>query len=269
MYIDTGAGYSIMGGKFFDAHLRKTVSLLKSQMLFKAVNQSGMTTRGECEVIVKLGNEEIKHIFRIVEEIGWEIICGIDFIHNNNLVLDFSEELLKLKSNERIPIHFQKNSSEVRTIQSKNIPAESVAKVVVRINNSKDMNYVGTPIKLQLKRGLYIREGVVASEQSLAIVEIVNPSRHPIKLYRGTCIGMTESVDVINKLECDMENEKYKDICKQIDSLDLKTDSLMNAEEVVKMKCFLKSFADVIAVDPKKPGVSLKVKHKINTGDHC
>ena len=84
-----------------------SISLAKRDILSKAlyVRQTGVkrpvqlvTASGEqlpilehIQAMVQLGELELPHNFVVVEKLVAPVILGVDFLHNNGLVLDFSQ----------------------------------------------------------------------------------------------------------------------------------------------------------------------------------
>lgn len=130
-----------------------------------------------------------------------------------------------------------------------------------------------TPILLQQKTKVFIREGVAQSEQTVTL-ELINNNPFPVKIYSGTRIGVAETIKrietktykyKIGELEI---KEEHREIYKQIDEITLNEDKALSTEQEERLRQFLKKYVDIIAGDPKNPGTNLKVKHNINTGDN-
>ena len=235
-----------------------------------------MNTRGECLLELELNGRKFQHVFRIVEEVEWDVLCGNDFIHWNKAKIDYDQESIQFANDCEVPIEFsrQQNYQEVRNLKAQMIPPRSVFRTIVEIPKGQNLRHIFTPVSIQMKRGLYVREGILPNHQ-LHTVEIVNPTLIPIKLHQGMTVGLVENIendikefdDNVREKETFEYNETHKNVYDQIDKIDFKTDSTLNDTQIYRMKQFLKKHAKVIATDPKNPGQNLKVKHKIDTGE--
>ena len=79
---DTGTGLSIIGGAYFDDYLREKTRLLPTQISAAAANGQRMTVRGICKAQLTVGTKEEEIEFKVIEELGMEVIIGTDAIIN-------------------------------------------------------------------------------------------------------------------------------------------------------------------------------------------
>lgn len=79
--VDTGAGMSIIGGGYYDTYLRdQDVSFVswKNDFNAQAANGQAMKIRGDCTVMLSLGGRKELHNFRVIDDVGHNILLGTD-----------------------------------------------------------------------------------------------------------------------------------------------------------------------------------------------
>jgi len=220
-----------MGEHFFNAYLKDDVQLEPSFLQFRAVNLQDMKTKGECMVEIVMNGILFHQIFRVVEDVGWDVICGNDFIHGNQLIINSRKETLELPDRREIPIRFKRelNRNLVKLCNSKIIPSKSVYQAIVQIENPQHEDLIlYTPTKVQIQHGVFIQPGIT-DKDGLTVMNIINNNRHSVKVSRGIVIGVTEAVESVQTVRktasVDVNQnlilkEENADIYKQIDDLE-------------------------------------------------
>lgn len=93
--IDSGSGTSTIGSNFFENYLIGDVNLEKSESMSIAANGQEITTRGEVIIPISFQDFTMIHKFRVVDELGNEILIGSDFLKEANAKIDFKNVSVK------------------------------------------------------------------------------------------------------------------------------------------------------------------------------
>ena len=102
---NTGTGLSIIGAAFYDDYLCSKVDLKDSQTIASAANGQLLTVRGECHVLLTIGPKVEFHWFKVIEELGSEIIIGMDIMTDMKMSFNFhSGRLQFMDTQETVPM---------------------------------------------------------------------------------------------------------------------------------------------------------------------
>jgi hypothetical protein len=134
-----------------------------------------------------------------------DVILGKDWCYENNAVIDFQEETVKIRTRlgytwqeAKIPFdNYQERSFQVRIINTMYIPPhnEKLIKVTIPIQTSDTM--VFTPDwDFQQKRWLMVPNAAVKIENYQAYTTITNPTNFPKHVPRNTLIGMVQELPI-------------------------------------------------------------------------
>lgn len=278
---DTGTGLSIIGAAFYDDYLRSKVPLHNSQTIASAANGQRLTVRGECRILLSIGPKVEFHWFKVIEELGSEIIIGTDIMTDMKMSLNFHSGRLKfMDTGETVPMIWEvsqdteQQNVSILTAERIVIPARHVIRIPVKVKgnvSASNLYDVYTPLHIFAKRHCYIRSGIL-DDRKAATVEVINVTNYPIILEATMPIGIavpTSEVLLVGQQPCkaDLSQEDINNILKQIDSMDLDIDCELTQTQKEQLRAFLRQHAQVFSPNPKGPSRTTAVKHPIDTGE--
>jgi hypothetical protein len=231
---DTGTGLSIIGAAFYDDYLRSKVNLMESQTVASAANGQRLTVRGQCRVLLTIGPKVEFHWFKVIEELGSEIIVGTDIMSDMKMSLNFHSGRLKfMDTQETVPMVWEviqdteQPSISILAVKRTIVPARHVMRIPVTVkgNTSGSNLYdVYTPLHMFAKRHCYIRSGIL-DDRKAATVEIINVTNYPVILEATMPIGVAIPISellLIGQQPCKsnaLSTEDINNILKQIEAL--------------------------------------------------
>ena len=231
-------------------------------------------------------------LLKIADTLEREALLGNDSLALFGVRLDITGERVYFEDDTWITGNVfnrqQSPSSQhisISMVTSARIPPRSVMPVQVRINtmdlpSSHSMYSIATPLHLALRNGVFLMDGLISiNDNKSATVHLVNPSQVHARIFKNTTVGSVycEDIDEVHlvddrqKLKIDSivpKPQDYADLYKQIDSMDLTTDTSLTVTQQQTVRTLLRRNIDVFAINPKRPAKNLKVRHSIPTGDH-
>ena len=197
--IDTGTGTSIIGGEFFNDYLRENVDIIEcAETVLLAANGGRMGVQGRCQVKLGIGKIEKIVTFTIVDDLKNEIIIGNNILDEWKIRIHFDKRILKVDSNEKIPIRITRTIEEikVRLIKGHSLPPRSIVKVKVMTEGleSSQHGIIKTPLQLRWKIGLSVQTGIIEGSNKPWIF-LVNTSNQIRKVSKGMTVAYAEILE--------------------------------------------------------------------------
>lgn len=184
-------------------------------------------------------------LLKIADTLEREALLGNDSLALFGARLDIGGERVYLEDNTWITgkIFNQPSSSPPTPISlttSIRIPPRSVMSVPIKIDMmdlplSSSIYSIATPLHLALHNGVFLLDGLISDTKSLTAY-LVNPSRVRTRVFKNTTIGTLShyNLDEVHLVEDTKtlkvdpivpQPQDYADLYKQIDSMDLTTDT--------------------------------------------
>ena len=166
-----------------------------------------------------------------------------------------SRPLMKTRSLERTPPRPKKN-----WICAPDIVVPGKHEVVHRaiITNPTSNKSILVPNNELSTKGVLVARVIVRPYQQSVPIQIINPGKEAVKLYRGTNIGSLKNVELDDPVLDETKSIKGDEI-----SFDL---SHLQDTEKETMQQILQKYQTLFATDLSELGATSVVKHKIDTG---
>ncbi|MHB1799647.1 MAG: RNase H-like domain-containing protein, partial [Vulcanimicrobiaceae bacterium] len=264
---------SIIGGEIFERYFREEVKLEKSSSLASAANGQRMDVRGECVMRVEMGGVEIEHLFKVINDLGEEIIIGNDLLKRFGIEINFQSENIQFKNGNIVPFFIRKDDSgieeyKMRAKEDSTIPARSVMYIDGRTDFQGKMGEVFTPLQIYQKRMVYVQGGIVEGGV-MKRVRIINVANFPVKIRKGSTIAVIQECEVIRVInETPKVDGGYVELLEQMEKMDLSKDTDLTEGQQKIVRDLLKQNVEIFAKNAKRPGVTSTVKHAIDTNGH-
>ena len=197
-------GTSIIGGEFFNNYLRESVDIEESaETVLLAANRGQMGVQRRCQVRLGLGKTEKMVSLIIVDDLKNEIILGNNLLDEWKIRIHFDEKILKINSNEKIPIQITRTTKEikVRLIKGHSIPPRSIMKVrvITKGLETSQFGMIQTPLQLRWKIGLTVQTGIIKGSNRPWIY-LINALDQARKVSKGMTVALAEILETDVKL---------------------------------------------------------------------
>jgi hypothetical protein len=202
--LDTGSSITIINETFLNKlrHQKIYGNKLKS---YRTANNGELKTKGLVDLHLKLNHITTTTTAEISNTVCTDVILGKDWCYENNAVIDFQEETVKIRTRlgytwqeAKIPFdNYQERSFQVRIINTMYIPPhnEKLIKVTIPIQTSDTMVFTPDWV-FQQKRWLMVPNAAVKIENYQAYTTITNPTNFPKHVPRNTLIGMVQELPI-------------------------------------------------------------------------
>lgn len=301
--IDTGASTSVVGEKFFDEYLNqnnKAVMLYPSQSNIIVADNRTAVTRGMCFLQVAVGPINEKVSFKIIENLGYKVILGVDVLSQWQVKIDFEKEIIKFPTKEIVSMKIRKDEKNtdrvfhLACLTDIEIPAYSARCIDVKLDTHEDLPeehvfYVKTDLFQAVSTNIHLGNGVqeLRDDKTMEVL-VFNRNPWKKKIYKNQTIGQAtltveHSIFTMSEEETEISKNlkswkvpepikepvgQYDKLLQDIAKIDLKSDSDLTEEQIKIVREFLVKNVARFAVNPKKPTVISKVKHYIETVEH-
>ena len=217
--IDSGAQISIMPRAVYDAMYDKTTTpLLSSDLEIRAGNDTTVKCHGIAHCLVKIDDSIIRHPFYVCEDATVPIL-GIKFQEMHDLHLWAAKKAVYLNG-KKIPAYDNKGvsiRSPVVLVQNYTIEAGTEVILQGQIRKNEEF-HEGVPCTIERtatcleKTGALVCRIAVTPNQGVVPLRMMNVQSEPIKLYKGTVMGVVESAVEISAMK-DHRNDMHDDSC--------------------------------------------------------
>jgi len=297
LIVDTGTGIAVLGGKFYDLYLKDQIGLESSSEKVRAANRQAMVVRGEIEVDVTIGKITKKVKFLVVDDVGTEILIGTEIMDDWGFELSIRKRVAEIGKGNVVPIRIQPEDNEGLVRVRKGVRLKPRSAQIVPISIAEEIGgnvrFIYTKQERRHRGVIHIQEGIVGKD-AIAYAWVRNEAPYPVTLKRNQSIGHVRGdeqlanqmgdIDLIRRIveeevekgydireilpEEPKEPEISSEIVKQIDELDLQTDTELSESQQKELRNLLRKYAILFAVNPKSPGTTHGVTHSIDTGEH-
>ena len=290
--IDTGAQVTLLNKKIFDK-IQPQPSLKRT-----SVSVSGACTGSELRVVgvaklnLTLGNINILWPVYVCENINIPMLLGEDFLRDNGILIDFSNDRLLVKR-KTIDLKYKPNLEVCRVSFSShtNICAKSVTNVSCKVAGGlmkEGTNGIVKPAEqFETKYGLGVICVVGTIRNGEIPVRIINPRDSDVVIWKGSSVGqLYPLLPEENMNDTSIPSHCYfvhVDSQTFVRTVNRSTDSQVSDRKDVPgmfpidnpdipeseknlIYGILKQHEKVISQGPNDLGSVSSIKHKINTG---
>ena len=291
-YVDTGSSTSLIRSDTLSQVTKKhPVTISKSTINLVTVTGSPIPVIGTVVLNLKLGNEQMKHTFHIVEPQGRmkPLLLGLDFLSNFNITLNFNKGCAAI-NNEKIPF-VTKNDlipPKCEIVVQENISVPPYTEMIVpgfiqidSLNNPREHlfgnEFIFDPI--QLDDFLTIYECAIKPTCTSIPIRVLNEGNENIEIDIGTIIGnlytlSSQPISDFQLLEPSSDahlphksNDDHQgNNFNQFPQIDLSKTKLTHIQHQ-QAKMLINEYADIFATKEAPYGKTDLITHTINTGD--
>ena len=205
--VDSGASVSIIAKHV----LSRDDKILPASVDLRTVSGQSLSVLGQIRLKMKIGHSVISHSFHIVNGINNSMILGMDFICQNNVVLDFNKtgHFMKI-GHSRVPL----TSSEiiksiVRLTKDIKLPPNTGCITTAACKKAILEEGQTTGLLTEIESGFISREPGLIVVDSLAQIEhgrrvpisIINSTGKTLSLRRGNVVARIQGIEKISQLD--------------------------------------------------------------------
>lgn len=268
--VDSGASFSVISDKY-RRHLRKTMFPTTENVTIKVADGKQVRPVGKCILRLSVNGRTQPFEFTVLRQCSHDIILGWDFLKATQAVIDCGR--LELSFEDNVENRKLPSSGRLWSTEDYIIPARSMSRISVSVPEIKeDVNaIVGSNKHLLLSKEVFFPCTLITIQDCTGKIWIANGRAEPQAIPKGMCLGFAEPLDengltVISDTSAGgagkVDNSNISINYSSMVSTDL------THKQQGKLVEVLKQFARVF--DREKQGVTnnLKIRHRINTGDH-
>ena len=199
--VDAGALISLISRDEWESLKSNDGPLLPSDIVAEAANNSPIGILGKVNVLLEVNDTQRSyHEFYVASEMISEVILGLDWLMNHQVVFDRSKMLLTFPESRCQPLTVRdsslKNHAVVELSDDIEIPGrhEIIQRAHVRhpiINDS-----VLEPNFNLAEKGVFVASVLVQPKEQKVPIQIVNPGAGTLNLYKETDVGCLHQIDV-------------------------------------------------------------------------
>ena len=249
--IDTGAEVTVLDQRFVPE--KQKCQMAKDDTKVTSCNNEPIKIHGVLHCQYDIGGQSLKHPTKIVSDLGYDGIFGIDLLSRlNNVTMDLQSGCLLIDGepiNEEVDIRI----SEPVAITPQ---SEKLVYASVRVMNG-EREFLFEPEKdIEEKHKALVAPSLCTVKNNLVPVRIANLSHETIRLYPGTKVGTIASLKSVVTVVQD-EEPKKKNLMIDLSKADL------SVEQKAHLYQLLEEYSDVMAQYEYDIGKTAVVKHSI------
>ena len=234
--------------------------------------------KGEIKLVVSIGSFTCEHTFIVICDLTVDCLLGADFLKKHGAIIDCTNCKLSLGTHV-VPIHtglqtipLQRNPAEkipVTVVSTQVIPGRTIQLITCKagefnrfVNSGEGLVEPSDTIGNLPKHLCVARSLATITPDNMVIVQVMNVSPSPVKVYRGMKLGQItprESILIINQGDVKAHNNNS---CAPDFNLD---SSILSPSEEAKLLDLLSEYSDIFATQGTPPAQTTVVKHSITT----
>ena len=269
--IDTGATSNYISLNVFNSHNfidQQIVYETSKEHLVRLGDNRNVQCAGIVTLPVTVDNRIIPTKFLVMNELAYDMILGMPFLHDNKVVID----------NETKTFTFKENAVLLLTTTQELIlpPCYEGCVPVDTSQLGANTVLISSYEPLTLRKGIFAARGILDPGIN-SLILLANLSHHTVTLPIGTIVAEAE-VDVIAHIQDDNSRTTETDESKCGNNQDsyvdndflnkftLKLDHLDN-QQIKQVHNLLCKYSDLFDVDKKSTATVTMVEHEIDTGN--
>ena len=270
--VDTGASISLISKNEWESLTSNEEPLEPSDIVAEAANNSPVGILGKVNLSIEVNDaHKSNHEFYVANEMLSEVILGLDWLVNNQVVIDTANMLMKFPDSKcQSLLMFDaalKDPTVVVLSDDIEIPGRHEIVQTAHIRNPIISESILEPNFDLAERGVLVASVLVKPKEQTVPIQIINPGVDTVKLYKGTNVGCLQQIDVemVDPVLDSGGNANLNRISEQ-NELQFDLESL-KPEERDQMSVLLKEYQDIFATNLSEIGLTSQTEHKIETGD--
>ena len=269
--IDSGAGITIMSLDLINKYARKPLELSNNSVFAKTATGGSLNILGTTCVELDVGESKWFVDCYVARNFHYSFLLGTDFLIKTGVSID----LINLQATigqHKVPISVVKRPSQVQVcvVESLEIPACSEALLTGRISGLQGTVLVEPKYEISSNNSLlHPARSVDYVKDNHIPVKVFNANDFPVKIFKGTCVGMAETLEEgqIDDNIGELNSQSTSNSNSWIDDIDL-TNCSISPQEKDELLRLLNEYSDVFVKSDKEFGRAHRFTHNIDTGDN-
>ncbi|XP_064485930.1 uncharacterized protein LOC135398460 [Ornithodoros turicata] len=262
--LDTGAAVNIASGEFAR---RSGQPIRPATSAVRGVNGELASSEGVVELAVNIGPVHVQATFVVLTGCPYDILCGLPFCTDSNLVLDFPNNAVFLQGHffplrlddDISPPLGDKEPIRAHCTRQTKVPPHS--EVLLEVSIAMNGTFVVEPeIKLKDTPQPVVARTLTNVSCNRGFVRIANPSPSALTIARGATIGRTTP---LQEVEISTSHAKRSHGRLQ----DVEISDNVPAEEKEAIRALLQQYSHLFSTDESPVGLTHVIEHEIETGN--
>ena len=280
MLLDTGAAVTLLRKDVWARVVAESPQELESWSTLKLVSAGGtpLTIHGSAQVKLELEGKEFLTEIVVVSPLTSEAILGLDFLQEQQALIDLAERRLRLKGGCALPLRDPMPPSEctrvpVRAVTTIEMPPRSVMEVTASLDAPVEGVWL---LQEAADKRLPAAVACALMEPKSVIVPVrmLNLQEEPVTVYAGTTLATLESVDpaacaveAVGSVDATIPTTVGAEKQEMLWNLVEQSGQELSLGEKEIFYQLLLSYADVFAISTADLGKTDKLQHHIDTGN--
>ena len=268
--LDTGAQRSFLSERVYNRKLKDKVKLRQSYVRMYGVSGKELTTIGEVEIDVQLGDDIIRQKF-IVAELKEEGILGFDFCRSHQAEWRWTDKQLTLKPQVQVR-HTEEETQVGRVVTSERIRVPARCEIMVRgivehAQKTAREGMIEPQETFVQKYPIGVAAVLAKREENSLPVRLINTQESDVELPKNTPVAWFREAE-------EVPTQKWRQVKEQGSTWDVRQQyeeqlSQLSYEEKEAFYALLQKYDAQFMTTKDVIGRTSLVQHKINTGDHA
>ena len=281
LLVDTGAERTFLSEEIYKEHFAH-VPLDRVKFRLSAINGSGVSVLGSCELEIRLRSHHFRHEF-VVADVGEEAILGVDFLRRYKCHWDWEEEQLHVGNMSiscGVSPELEKATCPIEVTEDREIPAGSEVILLGRIRHPEGAPILGMvegKRRWGMEKGLLVAHTLVRRRKDVIPLRVMNPGERVKKIRKGEGIAQFQPVEILEAegemkiraahspdgplLEAPRWDDGIRDLCTR------GQEQLEGPEARDALTRLLREYQDIFIQEGQPLGRTRLVEHEIDTGE--
>ena len=285
--VDSGADITAMSSNLFKrAKLHQNYTILPTTLPVKGVTGTHLRILGKSTIPIHIGGLTMYQQFLITENIGHDLILGVDFLKQQKSQIDFDCNVLKLqKGMVEVPFCGSDEKYVCLISLAENVTLPPRSETVLNVHAKTGLNIQDKIGLIEMNPALYSSHSVLGAsclvhmQKNVAVARILNPTNSKVRLTKDTTVGkMFEISNITSEMSESVANVATVEPCKQaIDpakdvqiakdlGIDFSKSDVAGGREARLLK-LIRENRDIFSTCPTDLGCTDLFPHAIDTGD--
>ena len=200
--IDTGGNASLASTRLID-QLNLIDKIRPTSIKIAGLAQKVLPMRGQVQLKLKVGKDEIDHKFIVCDFLPEDILAGNDVLVKLGACIDIAKRKFKTKSGSIKFLEKPEGLAKVYKVKASKtviIKANTAGYITGKLasNEKTTKNYEGVVLgykKLTESTGLCIENAIVYSHKNIVPIRYINPLPCDVTIHKNRIVAMMEPVD--------------------------------------------------------------------------
>ena len=278
--LDSGATISVVRLDMLTADLRSQITTNELTTPIGA-NGSPLDMVGQMKIPVTMGGFSTEQVFTVVKTLTVDCLLGSDFLISQEVLIDYKNGTVTLKGNVIPFSRTNSNAAPIKEACSRSVSAFMTTTIPGRTIQLLSVSLPREALTLGYSSVLIEPHGPdrspshisiartfsSVSNDSLAVIQVMNTSPTPVTIYQSTTLGQFTPLSELLLVESQQRPLPAASSPATAANIDL-AGSVLSPDQKQGLLKLLSEYSDLFATDNGSLGRTSVVKHTIHTDGH-